>query len=124
MALSQTQHARDALRACPAAARAVYHALQLASLHLISDALLGISYRAHQRARSEDGVKTKRYEGRRQTERLIEDVQQYRKRHPGVKPRALAKALLSPSDLTTATTDQCNRLIDAMRQRIKRLEKK
>lgn len=122
VALSQTQHARDALRACPAAARAVYHAAQLASLHLMSDALLGISYRAHQRARSKNGVETKKTERIRETDRLFEAVQQYRKRHPGATPRAIATALLSASDLTTATTEQRHRLIDAKRQRIKRLE--
>ncbi len=87
VALSQSQHARAALEECPEAARAVYHALQLASLALMPDAGEG---RKLTKVREKGAAATNEIRRRRNWRAQCQAIARTLKPQPSARARALA----------------------------------
>jgi hypothetical protein len=87
------------------------------------DLQLGQAHRAHQKARARQGVRAKR-ENRAPGDRtLLEAVRVYRAKHPTAKSRAVARGLVVDYGRPYQGPLERSKAIDALRQRIARLEK-
>lgn len=104
---------------------AAYAALFVGALagDVAIDADLGVTFRAKQGIRSRKGVLVKAEALGRRDEALRGAVQAERTKHPQATTRGVARALLRRFGQTSTNHDERTKAIDALRQRIARLER-